>query len=348
MAGYSGIGRYINGLLSGLKNRSRFQYTLIKNPESQLAADEGWFYLESKTPIYSLQEQWTIPFLSRQSNCLHIPHYNAPVFTPQKLIITIHDLIHLYFKNDLPSKAAQIYASALLPAIAKRANAIIAVSEFTKKTVVEKLRINPNKINVIHHGVNPIFLNPLESAPNSNDRYFLYVGLIKTHKNVGLLISAFRKLLKQSSFSDLKLILVGRPDLKQGPVKKWVDGIKNEPGIVLKESVDDQVLKNLYSGAWALIVPSLIEGFSFPVLEAMALGVPVIGARAASIPEVLGEEAGLYFDPYSEEELISKMVQILGSETLRQQLSSKGRERSKQFTWSKAASQTESVYESVA
>ena len=350
MAEHTGIGRYIRGTVTALKNASSERvYTLMGKNGLKNEFPPEFSYIAANIPIYSIQEQVALPWLARSADCLHSPHYNAPLFWNRKLIVTIHDLIHLHFADALASPLAKIYARFMLPAVVRRADAIIAVSEYTKNDLVKTLKVNPDKITVIHHGIDHSF--EISDADGEKyppkEPYFLYVGLIKAHKNIGILLEAFLKLRKEKNLPSLKLYLVGTPDLKQAIVREWLEMIHREPSISLMSGVDERKLKELYRNATALILPSLYEGFGFPLLEAMASQTPIIASRIASIPEVLGERAGLYFDPHSASELHACLEKILNRSDLRAQLIEEGLKRLRLFDWKVAAQKTERVYESV-
>jgi len=351
MARYTGIGRYIRGIVTALCNRSpQWEYRLIGNEAFRDAFGLGILFTPTTIPIYSIREQILMPFRVRSCDCLHVPHYNAPFLGAKKLIVTIHDLIHLHFSRQLQSSISRLYASVMLPQIVAKADAIIAVSEYTKKDLVETLNVHPGKITVIYHGIDDTFLSPHlnpERNDQSSELYFLYVGLLKAHKNIGVLLKAFQQLKKEMKSENLKLRLVGVPDVRQLIVREWVETIREDSDISLVSNVSDQKLKELYRNARALIAPSLYEGFGFPILEAMALKTPVIAAHATSIPEILGEDAGLYFDPQSVPELVNKMRQLVSTDTLRKELAQRGVARISRFDWATAAKKTEQVYEHV-
>ena len=212
------------------------------------------------------------------------------------------------------------------------------------------LRIDPRKITVIHHGIDSSFINR-EGTSTDRERsgppYFLYVGLLKAHKNLGVLLKAFQNLKRKLEKESLKLEIIGTPDTKQPIVREWMNQIKDDSSISLRSNISDNELKKLYRNAIALVHPSLYEGFGFPLLEAMASKTPIIASHTASIPEVLGEDGALYFDPKSASELEHGLDQMLSSEALRHKLAEAGERRLPLFDWSVAAQQTVQVYESV-
>lgn len=212
------------------------------------------------------------------------------------------------------------------------------------------LRIHPQKITVVHHGIDPAFVSwEVGSEKNraGENAYFLYVGLIKTHKNLGILLDAFQTIRQKLGIQPLKLELVGTPDTKQPVVRQWLERIKRDASISLRSNISDAELKTLYRNAVALVQPSLYEGFGFPLLEAMASRVPIIASRVASIPEVVGADGALYFDPRSASELEHCLEQVLASQEVRNKLIRAGQERLPLFDWDMAAQKTMQVYESV-
>lgn len=352
MAHCSGIGRYIRGTLNALsKTPSKPILTLLGN--KSLERDlPGFDVLEAKSSIYGLSEQFEIPSIAKHCDILHTPHYNAPAFWHKKLVVTIHDLIHLHFSSHLNSPFAKFYARTFLPIITEKADKIIAVSEHTKKDLIETLNVAAEKIEVIYHGIDPSFQhqdlqrNAGVKPENIHESYFLYVGLLKPHKNVGILLDAFQKIKKEQLASQLKLRLIGTPDLKHGIVRRWLDAIEANADIIFENNVSDEKLKMYYQNATALILPSFLEGFGFPLIEAMAAGCPLIVANSASLPEIAGE-AALYFDPNSEIELMNCMNILLKHEDKRQDLIKLGQKRLSLFNWSTAAKKTSKIYESL-
>ena len=293
MAHHTGIGRYIRGLLSTpslTETLHHWHCTLIGNNAAQKSFSKFFSFRHTNAKIYGLAEQIAIPLAARGLDCLHVPHYNAPLAWKRKLVITIHDLIHLRFPEYLPLQA-KWYAQTMLKLVTRRADEIISVSESTKKDLVETLGVRPEKITVIHHGIDPKFLVPNHinrSKVEPANPYFLCVGLLKAHKNIGVLLKAFLKIKKRSAVPNLRLYLIGRSDTKQEIVRQWLRTVENDPSTFLLESVSDEELITLYPNAVALVFPSLCEGFGFPILEAMASRIPIIASRIDLKLEIAG------------------------------------------------------------
>lgn len=289
--------------------------------------------------MYTVREQLEIPRVSRGGDLLHVLHYNAPIFHVGPMLVSIHDLIHITEPVHTRTLASWIYARPLLMLAVRKAAHIITVSDYSKKQIIQLLRVPASKVTSIHCGVSEKF-HPIERgearaaisrAFGIEEPYILYVGNLKPHKNVSTLFRAFASLRERGSLSH-RLLVVG-DDGRWGPIRhQECAALCIEPYTTFIRSVDSVLLPALYSAADLVVMPSKSEGFGLPVLEAMACGTPVICSRAASLPEVAGD-AALYFDPLSSVELASAIGLIIGSRDLQRSLSLKGLNRAKQFRW---------------
>jgi glycosyltransferase involved in cell wall biosynthesis len=349
----SGIGVYIRNLLENLATfENGCVFEVICRREGFLAGlpQERFRFVAAKSPIYSVREQWEIARLARHAQVLHSPHYNAPLLHRRRLVVTIHDLTHITDPTFKRTLAARFYARPMFNLVARRADRIIADSEFTKQQIVEHLAISPSKVSVVYLGVDSHFrphdrkqiLPSVFSLLGLKRPYILFVGNLKPHKNVKTLIHAFSRICAQRGFDHDLLIL--------GDDRKWKAGLVNECrnlGITERVHFTPHVpykdLPWVYAGAEILVMPSLIEGFGLPVLEAMACGTPVICSRAASLPEVAGNAAE-YFDPTSLDDLAAALERVLRSNELRETLRREGLERVKLFSWRECARRTLEVY----
>jgi glycosyltransferase involved in cell wall biosynthesis len=237
--------------------------------------------------------------------------------------------------------------------VARRARCIIADSEFTKQQIVEHLAIPPSKVRVVYLGVSDQFYPQdhkqafLRVCPllGLKRPYALFVGNLKPNKNVKTLIHAFSQMGARRDLGHQLLIL--------GDDRKWKAGLVSE---CEKLGISDRVrfvrhvpyedLPWVYAAAEALVMPSLIEGFGLPVLEAMACGTPVVCSRAASLPEVAGDAAE-YFEPTSADDLAAALERVLGSCEFQETLRRKGLERVKLFSWRDCARRTLEIYRQV-
>jgi glycosyltransferase involved in cell wall biosynthesis len=320
---------------------------------------------------YSWQEQILMPFyLWREKlDLMHFPHFNVPLLTPGKFVVTIHDLILTHFPTRRATTLSPFiyrlkslaYRLVIFGAI-KRSKKIITVSEFTKADLETQFKVPGDKIVVTYEGVanlakgrDSLFVAKLDKQETLKqyhiaNNFLLYVGNAYPHKNLETLLHVFAKLLVRKP--DLRLVLIGKEDYFYNRVHEiaralnlWQKENINSP-VIFPGYVSDAQLEILYSEARAYIFPSLYEGFGLPPLEAMARSCPVVSSNRASLPEILGS-AALYFDPENEADILEKIWQILHDETLRNSLVERGREQVKKYSWWRCADQTLKVYQQI-
>lgn len=301
-------------------------------------------------PIYTLREQFLIPRAARHSDLLHVPHFNAPLLHRGPLIVSIMDVIHLSSPSYRHNLRTFCYARPMLNAVARKADHIVTVSAFSKRQIMNALGVPDSKISVIPCGVSQEFFEVF-SAANSlhvakslciRTPYLLYVGNLKPHKNVGTLLRAFAQLRKHKRLRHSLVILGDDARWKRSIVEESLRlGIQDATTII--PHVPQSLLPKIYSAADLLVMPSTLEGFGLPVLEAMACGTPVIASNVASLPEVAGD-AALYFDPASPEDLALQIERLLCSSELRTVLQRSGIQRAKQFTWQQSACRHMELY----
>ncbi len=358
MIRHSGIGTYVRGLLEGFQGHPFFdEHPLALATSSPLFAECNGSAkkIVFRSPIYSLWEQAEYPLRMSACRLWHAPHYNIPLMKGKaRLVVTIHDLIHWIFQKEFYSSAHAVYSRIFFGRLTNQADKIIAVSQRTRDDLIHHFRVPEKKIRVIYEGVSGDFFqnpdlkvrNDFLSKNNLPHEFFLYVGLMKPHKNVNRLLRVFRKLRSEGKIQ-LPLVMVGKKDKKYPKGQELTEDLATGEGIFYLPQVSSQAeLACLYSAAKALIHPSLYEGFGLTCLEAMASGTPLAVSRAASLPEVVGE-AGHYFDPYSDDSLGSALIAMEENENLRKQLGRKGKERARQFHWKKTAEETIEVYREV-
>ena len=226
---------------------------------------------------------------------------------------------------------------------------ILTVSEFMQREICETLNLKPEQVTAVHEAPAPHFWH---RSPEAIQRvrqnfslpqeYLLFVGSLEPRKNLPQIIQAM-----QRSKMDIPLVLAGWEGWGD---KTWMETIRGAglgERIFVTGYVDDETLACLYSGATALVYPSLYEGFGLPILEAMACGCPVICSKVASMPEVAGD-AALLVDPFDAEDLAAAVDKIVGDQAIRQHLIAKGFARASVFTWKQTAEKTREVFRRVA
>jgi len=271
------------------------------------------------------------------------------------MVVTVHDLIPWIFAGKFFSEAKKLYLGKMMGSIRKQASKIIAVSRHTQNDLMRHFGFSEDKIRVIHEGVSEAFypvqddegiyrLNKHYGIPEGM-KFILYVGLLKPHKNLEILIRAVRKLRREKKIEE-KLVVIGPKDKKYPPESRELASVESDEDLIYISRVESRDLAIFYNQASCFVQPSLYEGFGLPVLEAMSCGTPVIISDRASLPEIAGD-AALQFDAESSGELEKRIVDMLQNDELRGRLAEKGIERARQFSWRKMAEQTLNVYREV-
>lgn len=349
-----GIGRYVVMLLDHLQDIDKEnQYIVFLNRDN---FDEfkpkydNFSKVKINIPWYSLLEQIFLPFLigKYKLDLIHFPHFNAPVLYKGKFAITIHDLIMTHYtedrsttKNKFIYRLKIIIAKWLVKKAATSASFIFTPSDYTKQDIIKRLGVDESKIKVTYEAVDgkeEKINKVMPSKLNIQKPYLFYVGAAYPHKNLELMIAAFRRFNKQLNW---QLVLAGKLDYFYQRLKSEI--VREGENISILGEVSDSELDWLYHNASVFIFPSQIEGFGLPPLEAMSHGCPVVASRSSSLPEVLGK-AALFFDQNNEADLVRVLEMVTVDKELRQDLINKGKERVKNFSWHKMAEETRQGY----
>ena len=281
---------------------------------------------------------------------LHSPDFIPPLGGGRRSIITVHDLTFLLYPEFLTAESRRYYNAQIAWAV-RRAHAISADSHATKADLVERLSVPPEKITVIHLGLDPGFQPDSGGAAGTvaalglSPGYVLFVGTFEPRKNVPGLLAAYAALRARLPDAPL-LVLAGRRGWLFDQVKQRLGALKLEPYVRFLPEVTEAQLRALYQAAGVLALPSHYEGFGFPVLEAMASGCPAVIANRASLPEIAGE-AGLLVDPEAPEGIADALYRVLTETALRETLVAHGLRQARRFTWSATARATLALYRQV-
>ena len=242
----------------------------------------------------------------------------------------------------------------MMPRFLGRAQAVIAVSEFTKRDAIRLYGLRDDKITVIYEGVHPRFVlsSPAQVAAirrtyHLPEHVILYTGTIEPRKNLARLLEAYARLRSQPGLpGDLKLVIVGKKGWLYQPFFDRLGQLGLQDEVIFPGFVPGEDLPALYGAANVFAYPSLFEGFGLPVLEAMACGTPVVCSTSSSLPEVAGD-AALLVDPADTAGLANALQRVLSDSSLRSSLSARGTMQAARFTWEQAARATVAVYEHV-
>jgi len=238
----------------------------------------------------------------------------------------------------------------MLNLVARKAEHIVTLSEYSKAQIVEHLGVASSKVTAIYCGVNGQFRcvdrkeahAAVSEALGIKEPYLLFVGSLKPHKNISTLLQAFM-LLRQRHDIRQKLLIVGDDARWKSLLVEQCARLGIHDATTFVPYVSQELLPKVYAGADLLAMPSTIEGFGLPVLEAMACGTPVVCSRAASLPEVAGD-AVEYFDPSSGEDMAAAIERVLNCPGRQEGLRRRGLERARQFTWEESTRKHIDVY----
>ncbi len=367
-----GLGRYTQKLIENLE---RIEST--KKPESRnhyliFLKKENWVEYQPFLPNfqkilanyhwYTLEEQILFPLkiLKFRPDLMHFPHFNVPLFYPGKFVVTIHDLILTKF----PTKRATTLGPLLyklkylgyqinIAQATRRARKIITVSEFTKGELINHFHLRADKIIVTHEAADLVEAGQLKLPETDLTRYgitqpfLLYVGNAYPHKNLEGLLEVFKKL-KQDSQFNYQLVLVGKEDyfyrrLKNEAENLGLLGTDDSRPVIFFGFASQEILADLYRNASLYIFPSFYEGFGLPALEAMSYGLPVVASQKTALPEILGP-AARYFNPADQKEMIEVIKEVLNDQKLKKELTLKGLNQVKKYSWRDCAEKTREVY----
>ena len=349
-----GIGTYIQNLVQQINAIGGVEFVYIVNDEVQakLKGELPGEFVVNNAGKYSLKELFSIgrTVNSLSVDLFHSPHYTLPFFLHTPSVTTIHDIIHLRMR-DYFTPFQRRYARTIIGHACRASDAVIVVSEFTKKDILSLIPMNGKKIYPIYEGVHPSLYETVDNERirqfkekhNITRPFILYTGSLKPHKNVQLLMKSFHTL--RLSF-DVELVIAGErlddyPQLKKLSSMLWIEEDCKNVGFLPMDE-----LATAYRAAAVVVLPSLYEGFGLSMLEGMASGVPVVGSNRTSIPEIVGD-AGIVFDPHNYAELGRIIGKILTDTTYREGLIAKGLKRAHEFTWEQCARKTIEVYKKV-
>lgn len=354
-----GIGTYIRNLirhLGAIDTENRYLLLITPDDREQLRdLPANMQTVVQRAKVYSIRElvslSWTL--FRRQVDLYHSTHYVLPVAIPSRVVVTIHDIIHLLYPQYLPNRLAYLYAERMIRRAVHRSDRIITVSESAGKDLTKHFQIAGEKSTVVHNGVDDCFLEPL--ASNTLDRwlrdldlkrpYLLFVGNPKPHKNLDTVIKAYARALELHDMPH-RLVCVGDRGGVGFKIRQRASQLGIGDRIQLLGHVAQEALPAIYQGADVFLYPTLYEGFGLPVVEAMASGVAVITSNTSALKEIAAGYANLV-NPLDVDGLARAIVQCVADDDHRASLRKLGLRRSQDFRWHRAAEETLAVYRSV-
>ena len=357
----AGLGRYAESLTRALVAADPTRFALFYNRERGIEPLEGLEHLPARTVGLGYKPWRMLVWLGQLARIGLDPllpgaelfHATEHLLLPLRsvpTVLTVHDLIF----RHLPVHHKPLnrwYLNLALPLYCRRAAHIIAISEHTRRDLIATYGLDPEKITVIYEAAAPRFrpqspqtVAAVRSRYSLPDRYLIFIGTIEPRKNLTRLLTAFETLHAEGLTDGL--VIVGRRGwLYDGFFARLEESPARE-AVILPGYTPDEDLPAVCTGAQALALPSLYEGFGLPVLEAMACGTPVVASNASSIPEI-GGDAALYFDPTDEEAIIETIRNLLRETDTQDEMRMKGLAQAARFSWQRAAVETEAVYGAV-
>jgi glycosyltransferase involved in cell wall biosynthesis len=365
-----GYGRYARALLSTLvriDTRNHYTFFMDSAEHAELLPPEAEVRLvstavptaiaASSTGHRSVRDMW------RMSRVMSGPDFDlllfptvysyVPVLSRAKKIVMIMDVIaEKYPALTLPSRAARLFWKVKVALGRWQADAIITLSDYSRRSIVEHFKTDPERIFVIGAASDPIFrvLDGARPTPHlsslgitTHDRLVVYVGGFSPHKNLRALVAVFAKFAADKAFSDVRLVMVGEYDREVfhsyfGAIKRQVEGLGIADRVTFTGYLPDDQLVVLLNLATVLVLPSRMEGLGLPAIEAAACGCPVIATTASPLPTLLGD-GGLYIDPAQPQELEAELARVLESAPLRRRMRTAGVAAAGCLTWDAAARQ---------
>jgi glycosyltransferase involved in cell wall biosynthesis len=362
-----GIGKYIVQLLSTLIRADEHnEFVVYGNPQvfPKLRDFTNVRFRDPGRLPYPLWEQLVLPYWARQDRLelLHCLANTAPIALSRriKLVITVHDVMYLLpssvlsASNVLRQRLGNSYRRLTVPRVARRADCIITVSEFSKQEIAEYLRILPEHIRVTYEGIDPHFAtlaDRLTSPPSDfgeeslESPFILALGAGDPRKNTLGVIRVYASLWREFPHQE-RLVIVGLHNWRSSAAYRLVCKLGLRKRVIFAGYVSEESLAWLYRSSRCFLYPTLYEGFGFPVLEAMACGTPVITSNCTSVSEIAGD-AAILVDPSSDESIGRALLRLLCDESQRSQLIREGKARVQKFGWNETVKNTLSIYEEI-
>ncbi len=361
----TGSGQYMTHLLSALAEiDSQNEYVLL-GPQPVETSLQAFPYHVHPLPAFVagkrnigkvVWEQFTAPSAAHKEgvDLFHVPYFAPPLCPRTPTVVTIHDAIPLRLPAYRPDTKVKAYTR-LVARAAHHAVMIITVSQHARQDIIDAIKIPAERVRVIYEAAGEEYrpvtdserLAAVRKRYGLRDRYILYLGGLDQRKNVPQLVHAFSHVHRLVGDPDLQLLIAGNPDKQKGPLfpdPRPVAADLGMSGQIIYRFIEEEDKPALYSGASLFVFPSLYEGFGLTPLEAMSCGAPVVCSNRTSLPEVVGD-AAITVDPDDIQVLVEAMRRVLTDDVLQADLRARSLQRSTQFSWQKAATETLAVYE---
>ena len=354
---YSGVSSYACNLLNEILKKDKtndyiFFYNSFRNPQVPLPFCDrenvkiAKYSLPNKFLNYAGFSLLNRPLLDRSLavDFFFMPHINHIALQRyDRLVLTIHDLSFMRNPEYFSARKNIWHKMIGVKSLIRKSARVVAVSENTKRDIIELCDVDEGKVEVIYSGLNfsADDVRRVEIGNSTRDKYGLvrpyifFLGNIEPRKNIVSIIKAYERMCIDKNF-ECDLVLAGESGWKCANIYETVKYSPSSDRIRFLGYVSESERIELYKNAVMLIFPSFYEGFGFPPLEAMACGTPVITSNISSLPEITGSSA-ILVNPHDIGDIYQAMKMLIDDESLREDYKRRGKERAKNFMWSKAA-----------
>jgi glycosyltransferase involved in cell wall biosynthesis len=349
-----GISTYIRRLIQALeKQQTDAKFTIFQSRKDQQHLSQCFDYAKLWTPAHHRIERlaMSVELVWRGLDVFHSPDFIPPYRAAKKHVITVHDLTFLHYPDYLTADSRRYY-NEQIKAACHHADAILAVSEATKRDLINMLHVPENKITVQPHGAGEQYrpmshqeTEPVRAALDIPRDYILHVGTWEPRKNIIGLLKGY-KLLLEAMPDAPPVLLVGRRGWLFEQTQAEIETLGINEHIIWRDNVSDEQLPAVYNMASVIVSASFYEGFGMPTLEAMACGTIPIVSKCSSLPEVVGD-VGLLINPDEPETIAQALHKALTDTEWREKQSQAALERSSLFTWERSAQIALQTYKSV-
>lgn len=338
-----------------------YSYQIIKHLRNKLSGHQVVLYIpklkkrDYEEIIFSLPNNWKIKVLKYPKfwtqiglslemfmhpvEVLFIPAHTIPIIHPSKTIVTIHGLEY-EIRPEAYSMRERFYMHHSIKRSCLWAQKVIAVSQNTKKDLLQIYKVSDEKVTVVYEGVNDDLLSfatksQIEKKKVFQAPYILFIGRLEKRKNIERIIQAFEWFKKRYKLP-YNLILAGKPGFGYSQIYNQWKGSPYKKNIILPGFVSEKEKVELIKLATVFLFPTLYEGFGLPILEAQALGTPVITSNISSLPEV-GQDAVAYCEPDEILSIANTLYKVISQKDYQDDIIKKGYKNVKNFSWNRCA-----------
>ncbi len=333
-------------------------YVIVAPGKDNLCLEESLklSIIELKCPTYPLWEQVALPLTVKhlKVDLLHCTSNTAPLRCPVPLVLTLHDVIYMNDSNThgmtYYQRMGRKYRRLVVPKLINRCNKIVTVSENEEEEIANCFPTLNKDVSVIYNGYNTDY-HPIKNYYQITRKYtrepsyLLFLGNTDPRKNLTGVLHSYARYLQKSTRKQ-KLLITGMKEDYIHSVLVAENLIELKSHLVLTNYIPGNDLAALFNGAFALLFPSLLEGFGIPILEAMACGTPVITSNVSSMPEVAGKSE-LLVDPTKPDEIADAILRLEDEQSFYENQVAYGLHRVKAFSWDNTAQEYRNIYQEV-